>query len=89
MFTQLFWDLDSMSMDLVNMVLENICLLMTTHTREIVGSALSFIQMFLTSFPYDAVEPEVSHIVSILIFSGNQANHLRQYTTVCRLMLIV
>jgi ribosomal RNA-processing protein 12 len=70
LFTQLFCDLDSMSMDLVKMVLENVCLLMTTRTREIVGSALSFIKMFLTSFSYDTVAPEVPHIVSI-IFSGN------------------
>ena len=67
-FTHLFWDLDSMSMDLVKIVLENVCLLLTTHTREIVGSALSFIRMFLTSFPYDTVAPEVAFIVSVLKF---------------------
>lgn len=60
-----------MSMDLVKVVLENVCLLLTTHTREIVGSALSFIRMFLTSFPYDTVAPEVTFIVSILKFVGN------------------
>jgi hypothetical protein len=58
-------------MDLVKIVLENVCLLLTTHTREIVGSALSFIRMFLTSFPYDTVAPEVAFIVSILKFVGN------------------
>ena len=67
-FTHLFWDLDSMSMDLVKIVLENVCLLLATQTREIVGSALSFIRMFLTSFPYDTVAPEVAFIVSVLKF---------------------
>jgi hypothetical protein len=74
LFTHLFCGLDVMSIDLVKMVLENVCLLMTTHTREIVGSALSFVQMFLTSFSYDVVAPEVSHIVSILTFSGNNTS---------------
>lgn len=60
-----------MSVDLVKMVLENVCLLMTSHTREIVASALSFIKMFLTSFSYDTVAPEVSLIVSIFKFIGN------------------
>jgi len=69
-FTHLCWDLDSMSMDLVKIVLENVCLLLTTHTREVVGSALSFIRMFLTSFPYDTVAPEVAFIVSVLKFVG-------------------
>jgi hypothetical protein len=71
LFSHLLWDLDSMPVDLVKMVLENVCLLMTTRTREIVSSALSFIKMFLTSFSYDTVAPEVSHIVSIIKFSCN------------------
>jgi len=67
-FSHLFWDLDSMSMDLVKIVLENVCLLLTMHTREVVGSALSFIRMFLTSFPYDTFAPQVAFIVSVLKF---------------------
>lgn len=59
-----------MSMDLVKIVLENVCLLLTTPTREVVGSALSFIRMFLTSFPHDTVAPEVAFIVSVLKFVG-------------------
>jgi hypothetical protein len=72
LFSQLFCDSDSMSVDLVKIVLENVCLLMASHTREIVASALSFIKMFLTSFSYDCIAPEVSLIVSILKFIDNR-----------------
>lgn len=71
LFSQLFWDTDSMPLDLAKIVLENVCSLMTSPTREIVASALSFIKMFLTSFSYDTVAPEVSLIVSILTCIGN------------------
>lgn len=66
---------DSMSMDLVKIVLENVCLLLTTHTREIVGSALSFIRMFLTSFPYDTVAPEVAFIVKSVVGMTDDCKH--------------
>jgi hypothetical protein len=34
--------------------------------------------MFLTSFSYDTVAPEVSHIVSIPIFSGNYESFVKR-----------
>lgn len=77
LFNQLFLDSDSMPLDLVKIVLENICLLLTSHTRETVASALSFIKMFLTSFLYDTVAPEVSLIVSILKFIDNYESFSR------------
>ncbi|KAJ9588968.1 hypothetical protein L9F63_017728 [Diploptera punctata] len=57
---------DIMPFDLVQLVLENVCLLMTTSTREIVSSSLSFVKMFLTTFSYDEVVQEISTIVKSL-----------------------
>lgn len=46
-------------------ILSNVCLLITTGTREVVGSALSFIKVIITSFSNDLL-PHLSTIVSII-----------------------
>lgn len=51
-------------------ILSNICLLITTGTREIVGSALSFIKVIITSF-FDDLYPHLSTIVCIIIITIN------------------
>lgn len=50
--------------DLIQLLLENICLLIVTPTREIVITSLSFIMMFITKFPLTKVGPFVPQIVS-------------------------
>lgn len=47
-------------------ILSNVCLLITTGTREVVGSALSFIKVIITSFSNDLL-PHLSTIVSIIV----------------------
>jgi len=44
-------------------ILSNICLLITTGTREVVSSALSFIKVMITSFS-SGLMPYLSTIVS-------------------------
>lgn len=47
------------------MILSNICLLITTGTREVVSSALSFIKVIITSFSNDLL-PHLATIVCII-----------------------
>lgn len=51
-------------------ILSNICLLITTGTREVVGSALSFIKVIITSFSNDLLS-HLSTIVSIIIANNH------------------
>lgn len=50
------------------MILSNVCLLITTGTREVVSSALSFIKVIITSFSNDLL-PHLSTIVCIIYFN--------------------
>ncbi|XP_069705584.1 RRP12-like protein [Periplaneta americana] len=66
---------DSLPLDLVKLILENVCLLVDTNTREIVSSGLSFLKMFLTSFPYDTVAQFVTLIVTTLVQMVEDCKH--------------
>lgn len=50
--------------DLMQLILENICLLSAVPTREIVGPCLGYFKVFITSFQKDRVLPFVPTIVS-------------------------
>ena len=72
---------DYMTIEVVRMVLENMCLLLTTATREIVSSALSFVKMFITSFCFDDVAQDVPTIVkSITGMTEDCKRHFRVTT---------
>lgn len=51
-------------------ILSNICLLLTTGTREVVSSALSFIKVIISSF-FDNLYPHLSTIVRIIMLIKN------------------
>jgi len=55
--------LDEINSNQFETILSNICLLITTGTREVVSSALSFIKVIITSFSNDLM-PYLSTIVS-------------------------
>lgn len=57
--------LDEINSEQFEMILTNICLLITTGTREVVSSALSFIKVIITSFSNDLL-PHLSTIVCII-----------------------
>lgn len=58
--------LDEINSEQFEMILSNVCLLITTGTREVVGSALSFIKVIITSF-FNDLMPHLSTIVCIII----------------------
>jgi len=51
----------------LELLIENVCLLGVLPTREIVGPCLSFIKMFVTSFPTDLVLPFLPKLVKCLV----------------------
>lgn len=56
--------LDDINSEQFEMSLSNVCLLITTGTREVVSSALSFIKVIITSF-FNDLMPHLSIIVCI------------------------
>lgn len=50
--------------DLLELLLQNVCLLATSSTREIAGAALSYLKQFVYSFPPSTVGPYVPAVVS-------------------------
>lgn len=54
--------------DVIEMTLHSICLLSSLPDREIVGSVLDYIKIFLTSFHKDQVLPFVPTLVSTIYF---------------------
>lgn len=58
--------LDEINSEQFGRTLSNICLLITTGTREVVSSAISFIKVIITSF-YNELSPHLSLVVCIII----------------------
>lgn len=58
--------LDEITSDQFERTLSNVCLLITTGTREIVSSALSFIKVIISSF-YNELSPYLPIVVRIII----------------------
>ena len=54
--------------DLLQLLLDNVCLLATSNTREIAGAALSYLKQFVYSFPTTTVGPYVPAIVRSKVF---------------------
>nr|CAD7457370.1 unnamed protein product [Timema tahoe] len=53
--------------DMRILLLDNVTLLMTSASREIVASTLSFVKVYITSFPVSVVAPSISTIVKSLV----------------------
>ncbi|CAG2057733.1 unnamed protein product [Timema podura] len=53
--------------DMRLLLLDNVTLLMTSASREIVASTLSFVKVYITSFPVSVVAPSISTIVKSLV----------------------
>lgn len=58
---------ENITEELVNLVLSNVCLLCCSASREIVGSALSYFKVFITSMENEIVTTSVPNIVSIFL----------------------
>lgn len=58
--------LDEINSEQFERILCNVCLLITTGTREVVSSALSFIKVIISSF-YNELSPYLSTVVRIII----------------------
>lgn len=58
--------LDEVSSEQFEMIVNNICLLLTTGTREVVNAGLSFIKVIIASFSNDLM-PQLPNIVCIII----------------------
>lgn len=60
--------------DLMQLILENVCLLSAVPTREIVGPCLGYFKVFITSFQKQRVLPYVPTIVSLNFFKYFRVN---------------
>lgn len=58
--------LDEISLEQFETIVSNICLLITTGTREVVGSSLSFMKVIISSYS-NHLEPQLPMIVCIII----------------------
>ncbi|KAK3918716.1 RRP12-like protein [Frankliniella fusca] len=67
--------------DLLQLLLENVCLLATSPTREIAGAAISYLKQFVYSFPTATVGPYVPAIMKAFVtMTDDCKRHLRRET---------
>lgn len=53
--------------DIIQLLLDNICLLISSPTREVVGCCVGFIKLFVSAFPKDDVLPYLPQIVKAIV----------------------
>ncbi|XP_054266666.1 RRP12-like protein [Macrosteles quadrilineatus] len=58
---------ETMPEDLVRLVFSNVCLLCCSASREIVGSALSYLKVFITSMDNELVAQSVPNIMKVMV----------------------
>lgn len=67
--------------DLLELVLQNVCILATSSTREITGAALSYLKQFVYSFPTTTVGPYVPVVMkAITSMTDDCKRHFRRET---------
>ncbi|XP_026293865.1 RRP12-like protein [Frankliniella occidentalis] len=67
--------------DLLQLLLENVCLLATSPTREVAGSAISYLKQFVYSFPATTVGPYVPAIMKAFVtMTDDCKRHFRRET---------
>ncbi|KAJ1525453.1 hypothetical protein ONE63_010264 [Megalurothrips usitatus] len=67
--------------DLLQLLVDNVCLLTTSPSREVTGSALSFLKQFVYSFPIATVGPFVPAIMKAIIGMAEDCKkHFRKIT---------
>lgn len=74
--------IDTFPSELLNLLLDNVCLLVCSVSREIVGSALSYIKVYITSLKRDLVTSSVPKLMKALV--GMTDDNKRHYRTKTR-----
>lgn len=74
--------IDTFPSELLELMLDNVCLLTCSVSREIVGSALSYIKVYITSLRRDVVTASVPKLMKALI--GMTDDNKRHYRTKTR-----
>ena len=57
----------SISSSLLETIVENLCLLLTSKTREVVKAALGFMKVLLSAYPDTVLAPHLKQIVSFTL----------------------
>ena len=58
----------SISSSLLETIVENLCLLLTSKTREVVKAALGFMKVLLSAYPDTVLAPHLKQIVSFTLY---------------------
>lgn len=70
---------DSLSMEIISEILGHACVILTSPTREIVESALSYVKVYINVTPSVVIAPTLSQIVNALSrMSEDCKRHFRQ-----------
>lgn len=77
--TRLFYEYKDIFPDAVTeMLLHNVCLLLTSQSREVVGSSLSFLRVFVTAYPVVKTAPHLERIVrAVMKMTEDCKRHFR------------
>lgn len=64
----------SISSSLLETIVENLCILLTSKTREVVKAALGFMKVLLSAYPDTVLAPHLKQIVSLALKTKSQVN---------------
>lgn len=64
----------SISSSLLETIVENLCILLTSKTREVVKAALGFMKVLLSAYPDTVLAPHLKQIVSLALGTKSQVN---------------
>ncbi|XP_022336615.2 RRP12-like protein isoform X1 [Crassostrea virginica] len=65
----------SISSSLLETIVENLCLLLTSKTREVVKAALGFMKVLLSAYPDTVLAPHLKQIMSSLVAQKEDCKH--------------
>ncbi|XP_048746321.2 RRP12-like protein isoform X2 [Ostrea edulis] len=65
----------SISKSLLESIMENLCLLLTSKTREVVKAALGFLKVVLSAYPDTVMAPHLKQIMSSLVSQKEDCKH--------------
>uniref|UniRef100_A0A8W8IGV3 RRP12-like protein n=1 Tax=Magallana gigas TaxID=29159 RepID=A0A8W8IGV3_MAGGI len=65
----------SISSSLLETIVENLCILLTSKTREVVKAALGFMKVLLSAYPDTVLAPHLKQIMSSLVSQKEDCKH--------------
>uniref|UniRef100_A0A8W8IIZ2 RRP12 HEAT domain-containing protein n=1 Tax=Magallana gigas TaxID=29159 RepID=A0A8W8IIZ2_MAGGI len=74
----------SISSSLLETIVENLCILLTSKTREVVKAALGFMKVLLSAYPDTVLAPHLKQIVSLALGTKSQMSSLVSQKEDCK-----